>query len=81
MSLKENKYLKHSFFMKLALMQAKKNLGNTKGNPAVGCIIVKKDNCVLSAGTTRKNGIPHAEYNAINSVKKNAIRFGFVCQL
>ena len=56
--------------MKLALKQAKKNLGNTKDNPAVGCIIVK-NNCVLSAGTTEKKGTAHAEYNAINSVQKN----------
>ena len=32
----------HNYFMELALNQAKKNLGNTKTNPSVGCVIVKK---------------------------------------
>ena len=56
--------------MKLALMQAHKNLGNTKDNPAVGGVIVKND-CIMGSGTTGLNGRPHAEYNAINSFKKN----------
>ena len=64
MSTNQNKYSKHSFFMKLALMQAQKNLGKTKENPSVGCVIVK-DNCIISAGCTGKNGRPHAEHNAI----------------
>ena len=64
MSIKQNKYSKHSFFMKLALIQARKVLGNTKENPAVGCVIVK-DNCLLSAASTSLNGYPHAEHNAL----------------
>ncbi len=59
MSIKQNKQSKHSFFMNLALMQAQKNLGNTKENPAVGCVIVKND-CIISAGYTGINGRPHA---------------------
>ena len=58
--------------MKLALMQAQKNLGNTKSNPAVGCVIVK-DNSVISAGATGMNGRPHAEQNAI-AYSKNSIK-------
>ena len=50
--------------MKLALEQAKKNLGNTKENPAVGCVITKND-LVIAAGATNINGRPHAEHNAI----------------
>ena len=56
--------------MKLALMQAQKNLGNTKKNPAVGCVIVKSD-CIISAGCTSRNGRPHAEQNAINCSKSS----------
>ena len=56
--------------MNLALLQAKKNLGNTKENPAVGCVIVKND-CIISAGCTNINGRPHAEQNAINFSKKD----------
>ena len=65
MSINQSKYSRHSFFMNLALMQARKNLGNTKENPAVGCIIVK-NNCTISAGCTGVNGRPHAEKNAIH---------------
>ena len=53
-------------------MQAKKNLGNTKENPSVGCIIVKKD-CVVGSGHTSINGRPHAEKNAISCLRKNDI--------
>ena len=56
--------------MNLALNQAKINLGNTKENPAVGCVIVKNNN-VISAGFTSINGRPHAEDNAIKFSKKN----------
>tara|TARA_B110000438_G_C15805214_1_gene646977 strand:+ start:38 stop:1141 length:1104 start_codon:yes stop_codon:yes gene_type:complete len=62
--------IKKNYFMRLALLQAYKTLGNTKTNPAVGCVIVK-DNCLISAGSTSLNGRPHAEFNAINdSFKK-----------
>ncbi len=70
MSTKRNKYSIHSFFMNLALMQANKVLGNTKKNPAVGCIITKNGSSI-SAGFTSINGRPHAERNAINFSKKN----------
>jgi len=64
------KYKKHSYFMNLALQQAHKSLGNTKSNPAVGCVITK-NNHVISAGYTSIYGRPHAEYNAINLSKTN----------
>ena len=70
MSIKQNNYSKHSFFMKLALMQAQKNLGNTKENPAVGCVIVK-NGYIISVGFTGINGRPHAEQNAITYSKNN----------
>ena len=59
----------NSFFMKLALLQANRVLGNTQANPAVGCVIVK-DNSIVSAGSTGINGTPHAESVAINLYKK-----------
>ena len=70
MSIKQNKKSKHSFFMSLALLQAYKCLGNTKENPAVGCVIVKEGS-IISAGFTGKSGRPHAEFNAINNSNKN----------
>tara|TARA_B100000029_G_C17432537_1_gene908407 strand:+ start:68 stop:1132 length:1065 start_codon:yes stop_codon:yes gene_type:complete len=56
--------------MQLALNQAKKNLGNTKSNPSVGCVITKNGNLV-SVGNTGIGGRPHAEVDAINSSKVN----------
>ena len=56
--------------MKLALLQAQKNLGNTSDNPSVGCVITK-GNSVISVGCTSNNGRPHAEYNAIYQSKIN----------
>ena len=56
--------------MNLALMQAKINLGNTKENPSVGCVIVK-NNCVISAGFTGIKGRPHAEQQALRCSKNN----------
>ena len=65
-----NKHSDHSFFMKLALSQAQKNLGNTKENPSVGCVITK-NNMVISVGCTSINGRPHAEHNAIKLSRTN----------
>ena len=64
----QNSTDKNSYFMNLALQQARKVLGNTGSNPAVGCVITKDDN-VISAGFTSINGRPHAETNAINLYK------------
>lgn len=57
-------------FMNLALNLARKNIGFTKENPSVGCVIVK-DNIILATGITSKNGRPHAEQNAIKNAKSN----------
>ena len=56
--------------MGLALKQARINLGNTKKNPSVGCVIVK-NNSLLSASCTGFNGTPHAESSAIKNSKTN----------
>ena len=63
---RKNKFKsKHSYFLSLAFEQAKNNLGSTKRNPSVGCI-VEKNESVISSGFTSFNGRPHAEYNALN---------------
>ena len=59
--MKEN----HKYFSNLAFNLAETNLGNTKKNPSVGCVIVKNQS-VISSGTTSNNGRPHAEFNALN---------------
>ncbi len=59
----------HNNFLRVAFNIAKINLGKTKLNPSVGCIVVK-NNSVISSGITSVNGRPHAEFNALKS-KKN----------
>ncbi len=58
----------HSNYLELAFNLAKQNLGKTKSNPSVGCVIVK-NNSVISSGLTQLNGRPHAESIAINKTK------------
>ena len=70
MFINQNKNLKHAYYMGLALQQAKKTIGNTRQNPAVGCIITKFEK-VIGAGYTSINGRPHAEFNALNSSNSN----------
>ena len=55
----------HSNYLKLAFNLAKINLGKTKENPSVGCVVVKNQS-VISSGYTSINGRPHAEFNALN---------------
>ena len=58
--------------MRLALQQAETVIGNTATNPAVGCVVVRDGN-VISAGSTSKNGRPHAEDNAIKFSKSKVL--------
>jgi len=51
-------------FMRLALREAKKGVGRTSPNPAVGAVLVKAGR-VISRGHHRKAGLPHAEVEAI----------------
>ncbi|WP_310600575.1 bifunctional diaminohydroxyphosphoribosylaminopyrimidine deaminase/5-amino-6-(5-phosphoribosylamino)uracil reductase RibD [Desulfobulbus sp.] len=54
----------HIHYMELALDQARKGLGRTSPNPAVGAVIVK-DGVVVGRGYHKKAGTPHAEVNAL----------------
>ena len=56
---------KHIENLALAFELAKINLGSTKENPSVGCV-VEKDGSIISSGYTSLKGRPHAEYNALN---------------
>jgi len=70
MFIKKNNSTKHAFFMRLALLQARKMLGNTKKNPSVGCVIIKNGN-IVSVAHTGFNGRPHAENLAIKNSQTN----------
>ena len=46
--------------MRAALALARRSLGRTWPNPAVGCVIVK-DGSIVARGRTQDGGRPHAE--------------------
>ena len=60
-------------FMKAALGFARKGLGKTSPNPAVGAVIVRRDQ-IIAAGFHRKAGAPHAEVEALNRLQGKARR-------
>ena len=62
---KRNNNNKHLENLALAFELAKINLGSTKENPSVGCV-VEKNGSIISSGITSVNGRPHAEFNALN---------------
>lgn len=51
--------------MRAALALARRSLGRTWPNPAVGCVIVR-DGRVIARGRTQDGGRPHAEADAIS---------------
>src|SRR5258708_30554062 len=57
--------------MRAALALARRPLGRTWPNPAVGCVIVK-DGKVVGRGRTRDGGRPHAEVDALNQAGQAA---------
>ena len=54
-------------FMKIALREARKGLGRTSPNPAVGAVI-EKEGKILAKGYHRAAGLPHAEIEALNKL-------------
>lgn len=62
------------FYIQRCIELAKKALGKTYPNPMVGSVIVHEGK-IIGEGYHQKTGEPHAEINAINSVKnKDLIR-------
>lgn len=64
--------MEHEIYIQRCLDLAAKALGNTYPNPMVGAVIVY-DGEIVGEGYHRKAGEPHAEINAINSVKNPEI--------
>ena len=58
----------HQHYIKRCIELAEKALGKTYPNPLVGSVIVYKDR-IIGEGYHKKAGEPHAEINAINSIK------------
>jgi diaminohydroxyphosphoribosylaminopyrimidine deaminase/5-amino-6-(5-phosphoribosylamino)uracil reductase len=57
-------------FMKEALRQARRGLGRTSPNPAVGAVIVRNGK-VISGSYHKKAGCPHAEVEVLKKLGKN----------
>ena len=62
----------HEFYIKRCIELAKNGLGTTYPNPLVGSVIVY-NNEIIGEGWHRKSGEPHAEVNAVNSVKDKSL--------
>ncbi len=59
-------------YIKRCIELAKNGLGTTYPNPLVGSVIVY-NNTIIGEGWHKKSGEPHAEVNAINSVKDKSL--------
>jgi diaminohydroxyphosphoribosylaminopyrimidine deaminase/5-amino-6-(5-phosphoribosylamino)uracil reductase len=62
-------------FMRAALAEARRGLGHTSPNPAVGAVIVRKGR-IVARGFHRRAGLPHAEIEALRALKKPALAKG-----
>ena len=60
--------MNHEFYIKRCIELAQKATGKTYPNPLVGAVIVHNGK-IIGEGFHQKAGEPHAEINAINSVK------------
>jgi diaminohydroxyphosphoribosylaminopyrimidine deaminase/5-amino-6-(5-phosphoribosylamino)uracil reductase len=62
----------HEKYINRCIELAKNGLGTTYPNPLVGSVIVYEDK-IIGEGWHKKAGEPHAEVNAINSVKDRTL--------
>ena len=65
-------------FMRIALEEARKSLGRTSPNPAVGAVLVVR-NRIVARGRHQRAGLPHAEIECLHqfgrTVPKDAILY------
>ena len=62
----------HEKYIRRCIELAKNGLGTTYPNPMVGSVIVHEGK-IIGEGWHKKSGEPHAEVNAINSVKDRSL--------
>ncbi|GMR04976.1 MAG: bifunctional diaminohydroxyphosphoribosylaminopyrimidine deaminase/5-amino-6-(5-phosphoribosylamino)uracil reductase RibD [Thermodesulfobacteriota bacterium] len=60
-------------FMRAALKLARKGVGFTSPNPAVGAVIVR-NNKIIAGGYHRRAGLAHAEIEALSGLKARALK-------
>lgn len=68
-------------FMQHALALARRGLGHTSPNPAVGCVIVSADGVVVGKGYHERAGGPHAEIVALGEAGPRARGATLYCSL
>jgi len=68
-----NRLQQDEFFMKRALVLAKKGFGKVAPNPMVGAVLVKNGK-ILAEGFHEYFGGPHAEVNLLNKMNKSQIQ-------
>jgi diaminohydroxyphosphoribosylaminopyrimidine deaminase / 5-amino-6-(5-phosphoribosylamino)uracil reductase len=59
----------HELFMRTALSEARKSVGQTSPNPAVGAVLVV-GNRIVARGHHRQVGFPHAEIECLRSFRR-----------
>lgn len=62
-------------FMRAALAEARRGLGHTSPNPAVGAVIVRGGK-IIARGYHHRAGLPHAEIEALRALPKPALSKG-----
>lgn len=62
--------------MKKCISLAKKGIGNTSPNPLVGCVVLDKNNKIISTGYHKKYGENHAERDALLKLKNGEEKGG-----
>jgi len=65
----------HERFMRSALREAKKGVGLTSPNPAVGAVLVRGGR-IVGRGWHRRAGMPHAEVEAFRSLSTPELAIG-----
>ncbi len=61
----------HEKIMRRAIALARRGVGKTAPNPAVGCVIAR-DGAIVGEGWHRKAGTPHAEVHALRQAGRSA---------
>jgi diaminohydroxyphosphoribosylaminopyrimidine deaminase/5-amino-6-(5-phosphoribosylamino)uracil reductase len=62
-------------FMRAAIVEARRGVGRTGANPAVGAVIVRNGR-ILARGYHRKEGAAHAEIEAMRALRSQALARG-----
>ena len=62
-------------YMRAALIEARRGLGHTSPNPAVGAVIVRGGR-IVARGFHHRAGLPHAEIEALRALKKPGLAAG-----